>query len=305
MDYAATENMQVILDPHNYAEYYGVNIGTPGGVPNSAFADLWGKLADHFEDDGHVLFGLMNEPVDQSAEQWLASANAAIDAIRATGAAQEILVPGVGWSSAMDWSLNRNDVVLGPGIRDPLNNFAFEVHQYLDENASGAGSAVSTTIGPERLEAITDWARANNHDLFLGEIGVPSDATSLQALDNSLTFLDQNSDVWEGVTAWAAGPWWGDYHMSLEPSNWSFGQPPSSGEAPIDRPQVDVLERHIDAAPAPTPTPTPTPTPPPPSGPVDPGPVDPGPDSVSFEFDGSFQFGGSFQFSNDEFSIFG
>jgi endoglucanase len=37
-------------------------------------------------------------------------------------------------------------------INDPVNNYAFEVHQYLDGNSSGQSSTcVSPSIGVERL----------------------------------------------------------------------------------------------------------------------------------------------------------
>ena len=71
-----------MLDPHNYARYRGTVIGT-GSVSNAAFADLWARLADAYKDNGRVIFGLMNEPNKMpSTEHWVASANAAIAAIR-------------------------------------------------------------------------------------------------------------------------------------------------------------------------------------------------------------------------------
>ena len=68
-----------------------------------------------------------------------------------------------------------------PGFRIP-HNFAFEVHQYLDADGSGTHpGAVSATIGVERLTAITQWAEATGNRLFLGEVGVTTDQTSLTA----------------------------------------------------------------------------------------------------------------------------
>ena len=41
-------------------------------TPNSAFADLWGKLAVHYKSNPGVIFGLMNEPHDQPRRMaWL------------------------------------------------------------------------------------------------------------------------------------------------------------------------------------------------------------------------------------------
>ena len=93
--------------------------------------------------------------------------------------------------------------------------------------------SVSTTIGVERLTAITQWAEATGNKLFLGETGVNTDATSLTALDNMLTYMTQHS-VWQGITYWAGGPWWGDsYWGSIEPANG------------VDKPQMTVMEQHL------------------------------------------------------------
>ena len=230
--HAALDGEQVIIDIHNYAKGFGADIGT-AQTTNAEFADLWGKLAAHYANDSNVIFGLMNEPHDQTAAQWLTSANAAIAAIRDAGATQEILVPGTNWTGAWTWTTSQNAAVIGKGVIDPLDNFAFEVHQYLDSDGSGTHpNVMSTTIGVERLTAITQWAEATGNKLFLGEIGVNTDATSLTAFDNTLTYMTQHP-VWQGVTYWAGGPWWGNSWTSIEPANG------------VDRPQMNVLEQHL------------------------------------------------------------
>ncbi|GJD80950.1 cellulase family glycosylhydrolase [Methylobacterium gregans] len=238
--YAASRGMQVILEPHNFGSGFGHLIGS-AETPNTAFADFWGRFASHFAGSGNVVFGLMNEPHQQTAQQWLGSANAAIAAIRSTGARQEILVPGSYWSGAHSWVSTDNDTVIGPGIVDPLNNFAFEVHQYLDSDSSGThANVVSASIGVERLSAVTQWAEATHSRLFLGEFGVAQDATSLAALGNMVAYM-QAHPVWVGATYWAAGPWWGDYMYTIEPTGLGSGQV-------VDRPQMDVLETFLGSA---------------------------------------------------------
>jgi endoglucanase len=234
VDYAASKGMNVVLDVHNYGEAWGGLIGSD--VPNSVFADFWGKMATHFKGDANVVFGLMNEPNQQSASQWIGSANAAIDAIRDAGATQHILVPGSYWDGAHSWVSSDNDTVVGNGVVDPLKNYSFEVHQYLDGNSSGtSASVVSPTIGVERLTEVTDWARSTGNKLFLGEFGAAQDGASLAALDNMLKYMEQNADVWSGATYWAGGPWWGDYMFSVEPDNIA---------SPADKPQLDLLEKY-------------------------------------------------------------
>jgi len=244
VNYATSKGLKIEIEPHDYGYGFGALIGSPQ-TPNSAFADFWGQLAQHFEANANVIFGLMNEPHDQSATEWLGSANAAIAAIRSAGAvSQEILVPGSYWDGAWTWTSTDNAAVVGTGVQDPAHNFAFEVHQYLDSDGSGThAGAVSATIGVERLTAITQWAEATGNHLFLGEVGVTTDQTSLTALDGMLTYMQQHTDAWQGATYWAGGPWWGNYMFSIEPQNG------------VDKPQMAILVQHLALATGPNPPP--------------------------------------------------
>ena len=243
VNYATSKGLKIEIEPHNYGYGFGALIGS-AQTPTSSFADLWGKLAVHYKSNPDVIFGLMNEPHDQSATVWLSSANAAIAAIRSAGAMQEILVPGSYWDGAWTWTTTDNAAVVGTGIQDPAHNFAFEVHQYLDADGSGRHpGVVSTAIGVERVTAITQWAETTGNHLFLGEVGVSTDQASLTALDNMLTYIQQHTNVWQGVTYWAGGPWWGNYMFSIEPQNG------------VDKPQMNILVEHL--------TPVPTTSPPP------------------------------------------
>jgi hypothetical protein len=233
VNYGTGRGLKIEIEPHNYGYGFGALIGS-AQTPNSSFADLWGKLAFHYKSNPDVIFGLMNEPHDQSATVWLSSANAAIAAIRSAGATQQILVPGSYWDGAWTWTTTDNALVIGTGIQDPAHHFAFEVHQYLDPDGSGRHpGVVSPTIGVERVTAITQWAEATGNHLFLGEVGISTDQTSLTALDNMLTYIQQHTNVWEGVTYWAGGPWWGNYMFSIEPQNG------------VDKPQMGILVQHL------------------------------------------------------------
>src|SRR5262245_61871845 len=243
VNYATGKGLKIEIEPHNYGYGFGALIGT-AQTPNSAFADRWGRRAGHFQSNSGGIVGLMTEPHDQAASAWLGSANAAIAAIRGAGASQEILVPGSYWDGAWTWVSSDNDTVVGAGVQDPAHNFAFEVHQYLDADGSGThAGAVSATIGVERLTAITQWAQATGNHLFLGEVGVTTDQTSLTALDGMLTYMQQHTDAWQGATYWAGGPWWGNYMFSIEPQNG------------VDKPQMAILVQHLTLATGPNPPP--------------------------------------------------
>src|SRR5246500_4112612 len=244
VNYATSKGLKIEIEPHDYGYGFGASIGS-AETPNSACGDVWGQLAQDFESNPNVIFGLMTEPHDQSATTWLGSANTAISAIRGAGAvSQEILVPGSYWDGAWTWTSTDNAAVVGTGVQDPAHNFAFEVHQYLDSDGSGTHpGAVSATIGVERLTAITQWAEATGNHLFLGEVGVTTDQTSLTALDWMLTYMQQHTDAWQGGTYWAGGPWWGNFLFWREPKNG------------VKKPQMAILVQHLASATGPNPPP--------------------------------------------------
>jgi endoglucanase len=232
VNYATSKGLQIVLDPHTFGYGPGGMIGSAAS-PNSMFADFWGKVADHYKSNPNVVFGLMNEPHDQTALSWLGSVNAALSAIRATGATNEVLVPGTFWDGAWTWTTSDNSKVLAPGVIDPGHHYTFEVHQYLDTWSSGTETTVvSEDIGWQRLTAITDWAKQTGNKLFLGEFGVSQDATSLKALDKMITYMQQHSDVWEAATYWCGGAWSASYAFSAEPI------------AGVDKPQLLILQQH-------------------------------------------------------------
>jgi endoglucanase len=250
--------MYVILDPHNFQRYYpdpanfqSSSQGLVGSaVPDSAFVDFWSRLAGIYKTNDHVIFNLMNEPNSMPTEQLVSSENAAIAGIRAAGATNLILVPGNGYTGAWTWNVNwygTPNAQAMLNIVDPGNNFAFDVHQYLDSDGSGGHTnIVSPTIGLERLTNFTAWLKLNHRKGFLGEFAVPNaiigpGASQIgdEALTNMLAYIQNNTDVWLGWTWWAAGPWWGEYMFTLERT---------TGGA--DRPAMAVLKNFI---PIPTP----------------------------------------------------
>ncbi|HYG06798.1 MAG TPA: glycoside hydrolase family 5 protein [Stenotrophomonas sp.] len=241
VDQAKAQNLHVILDVHNYAKYNGARLGTDASPP-ALLVDLWTRLATVFKDDDAVIFGLMNEPNAVDATAWAAMAQASIDAIRATGARNLILVPGTAYTGAHSWastSYGTPNATALANINDPANNFAFEVHQYLDKDYSGtSGECVSPTIGADKLRGVTAWLRQQGKRGFLGEFAGGSNETCMQALDGMLTFMEQNADVWLGWTYWAAGSWW--------PATYPFNVHPAKDGS--EKPQMPLLTRHAAQA---------------------------------------------------------
>ncbi len=233
---AKAKGLFVILDVHNYAAYRRKVIGSPA-VPVSAFADFWKKLAARFADDPEVGFGLMNEPKGLPAEAWLSAANAAIAAIRHGGAKNLVFVPGNNWTGAHSWfsrSHGGPNATVMLGVRDPADNYVYEVHQYLDSNYSGTHPGCkSKAVGVITLKPFTEWLRAHHKRGFLGEFAAGKDPTCLAALDAMLTLIDKSRDVWLGWTYWAAGAWPPTYFASVQPVHG------------VDPPQMAVLLKHL------------------------------------------------------------
>lgn len=237
---ANAAGLKVVLDPHNYARFNAAVVGSPN-LSNAQFADLWTRLANEFRDNPQVIFGLMNEPHSMSTEVWLSAANAAIAAIRATGAQQLILVPGNAWTGAHSWGQNwygtPNAQVMG-GIVDSGANFAYELHQYFDGDFSGQSAQCSAGHGAAQFETVTAWLRARGVRGYLGEFAGGNSAACRTSVTSALNYLQANQDVWLGWAWWAAGPQWGEYIFTLEPT----------GSPPQDRPQMAWLLPYLNPA---------------------------------------------------------
>jgi endoglucanase len=223
-----------IIDVHNYGRYY---LKRPSGVreciideviegsvrvSREHFADLWGRLAKAFKDEAAVVaYGLMNEPHDMGASSWKAISQGSVDAIRQHDKRKLILVAGDDWSSAPRF-VRAN----GPRawVKDPADNVAYEAHCYFDRDGSGkyklsyqdelrADSGLASR-GVERLIPFVGWCRVNQVRGFLGEFGCPADPAWLKVLAEFLKALGraEMAGCW-----WAAGEWWKDYPLSLQP----------------------------------------------------------------------------------------
>ncbi len=233
LDHARKHDVQVILDMHNYYRYYGKLIAS-GDVPISAFADSWRRIARKVANHPAVYgYGLMNEPHSTNGK-WPAAALAASKAIREIDRKGWIYIAGDRWSSAYHWPSYNTQLVADPWMRDPKNNLIYEAHLYLDKDFSGSyanrGAVYNPMTGVDRAKPFVEWLRKHRLRGFIGEHGAPDYSPSaIVATDNLLKYLGQNCIP---STYWAAGPWWGDYALSLDVNN---------GKA---RPQLPVLRKH-------------------------------------------------------------
>src|SRR5260370_3724693 len=253
VDWAKAHGDRVILHIHNYGRYKLAENGvlttytidnSYGGLVKVSSADLaalWSSISNKFHDDATVYaYDLMNEPHDMGSANWKAISQAALMAIRSNGDRKLIMVPGDNWSAAEQWAR-----VHGPAswIVDPASNFAYEAHQYFDRDNSGtyartydqqlAFNPTLATSGPARVAPFVNWLKANNGRGYLGEYGIPNtDARWMTVLDNFLAALD--GAQLDG-TYWAAGEWWGNYPLSVQPQD----------NFTTHRMQLGVLNQHL------------------------------------------------------------
>ncbi|KJA19452.1 glycoside hydrolase family 5 protein [Hypholoma sublateritium FD-334 SS-4] len=213
VSYITGKGAFVLIEPHNYMSYNNAVI-----TSNSDFQTFWKNLATVFKSNNNVIFDLMNEPNGIPATTVAALMQSGINGVRSAGATtQMILVEGTSWTGAWTWTSSGNAAAF-TGLTDPNNNFAIEMHQYLDSDGSGtSATCVSSSIGSSRLADATTWLQANNIKGFLGEIGAGNNTVCIQAIQGALCSMQQASGAWLGALWWAAGPWWGDYFQSIEP----------------------------------------------------------------------------------------
>jgi endoglucanase len=215
----ANPNNVAIVDCHNYFRHNGVLLtSTQNDLPN-----LWTPLATHYKNNQKVFFGMMNEPRDTTTEEVFIVYQATINAIRATGAQNLILVSGNGWDGLMDFVLNpwygTPNTYLA-GLVDPLDNYVFEMHQYFDSDYSGH-SADCTRFPIERIKAVAPWLRSVGKKAIITEIGLGNNSDCTENHGRPLLqHIFENDDVYLGYLSWSAGAcWFGGNILSIDPAN--------------------------------------------------------------------------------------
>jgi hypothetical protein len=232
-----------------YLGYGGKYIGQSGGGPSSAqYANFWSEMATFFNNPSNLaykcntnrlIFDLGNEPntnttPGQTNALLQTAYQAAITAIRATGAANMIFVEGNGYTACSNWN---STSVYGStancttflALTDPINNLVACVHSYFDGSTSysGTGADISlaasptvadNTIGTTHLTLINDQtsttgilphSQANgNYRIFIGEMGVshaPSVGNATTCMNNLVATMGANTRNILGAAWWVFG----------------------------------------------------------------------------------------------------
>jgi endoglucanase len=258
--WAKAAGAQISIVPQNYGRYTMNGTvciidnpcnGSSVLVTGADLADFWSKMAAVFKDEPTVVaYDMMGEPHDMGAGNWNTISQKVVNAIRTVDSKKLIMVPGDYYSNATYWAAHNGAT---SWINDPAGNFYYEAHEYFDFDYSGrymetydtelAANPDLADIGLTRLTPFVKWCTDSNVKCYVGEYGIPNagpsgadfptipDARWLVVLDNFLTALDA-----AGMpgTYWAAGEWWGDYPLSIQPINFT-----------TDREQLQTLLNHL------------------------------------------------------------
>jgi aryl-phospho-beta-D-glucosidase BglC (GH1 family) len=236
---ASARGMKVIIDMHNYAEckVSGVKYRFgDAGLPASAYADVWRRLADHYKNEPAIYgYDIMNEPNGLAAGVWVTYAQAAIYAIREVDLNHDIIVEGESWANA--WGFETKNPTLHT-LRDPLDRIIFSAHSYWSDAGTDVyksydlENGANPQMGVENVTPFVTWLKKYGFKGYVGEYGVPNDDPRWNVvLENFLAYLDA-----EGVsgTYWAGGAWYGGSAISCHPSS----------NYTVDRAVMSVLQNH-------------------------------------------------------------
>lgn len=157
----------------------GSIIGMPSDLrlrPLSNSQFCWGELAGRFANNTKVIFGFMNEPHDMPTSLVLQNDQAAVTAIRAVGAQQLILAPSNAYTGRHAWVQNTGFTGADEPsleylyqITDPAENWAVDIHEYLDSDFSGIHVACTQPF-PTTMAALTTWLQQHGLKAFVSEL---------------------------------------------------------------------------------------------------------------------------------------
>src|SRR5205807_7280911 len=170
---------------------------------------FWTSVANTFKGDSSVILDLYNEPHPQSWSCWhdgstapsaapcadvgyaVAGMQTLVNTVRATGAANVVLLGGLAFSNDLSgWLANRPS--------DPMNNMAASFHLY-NFNACSNTSCWSSQVAPVMAQ----------FPVVTGELGENDCAQGF--IDSAMAFFDQHAS---GYLAWA----WDTYNCNSFPA---------------------------------------------------------------------------------------
>jgi aryl-phospho-beta-D-glucosidase BglC (GH1 family) len=193
--WAGESNMYVILDWHyigNVATGAGPQMPDLDADPRDLTLKFWRSTARYFRDTPHVIFEIFNEPQSITAGEWQSSATGIIQAIRAQGAEQLVIVGGLDYGKDLSW-------VMEQPVED--ENVAYASHIYPAHPRSSWQHWFGEVAGKYPV-VITEWG-------FMQDNGEPSQAYLVGDQDSYgasfLNYLHEKNIGW--VACWYDDQW--------------------------------------------------------------------------------------------------
>ncbi len=189
-------------------------------------AKIWTILGKQFSSlakkyPKHLIFNIMDEPYGMKTKALVKYTNTAIKTIRGLGIKNLLFVDVDNWSGLHYWfrkgsSLDNtlvSEAFIPANIHDPLNNYAFSVVQYFDENYSGTHpscQALSQIKKRIQLPKLFSWIRKYKVKFILKEFGPTTERNCVidnNYLLNQITQFPYTPQTggFIGWIAWAGG----------------------------------------------------------------------------------------------------
>ena len=232
-------NIKVTLVLQNFGKYRkdgaDIIVGESEATA-SHLVNLWTKIAKEFLPKNNIYaYSLMAEPSNMLSSVWAKTIQKVISSIRVIDTKTILLIEGNNYSNAATW-VEYNDEL--KNLQDPANKLLFNAHCYFDKDFSGRyktnydEDGATECTGVERVMPFINWLKENNLNGFIGEFGVPKNSKQwMQVMNNFLEYIHDNN---LGACYWAAGQWWKDYPLSIQPENYN------------DQPQLIIFEQYFD-----------------------------------------------------------
>lgn len=233
--YCCEKDIKVILSMQNFGQYRIKNKNHYLGsrrIKELYFKEVWNKIAKAFDSTENIFaFDIMNEPHDLGGNAWLHAAQEAINGIRTINKDAFIIIDGENFSYTEDWAIYNDKL---KKLEDPSDKIIYDGHCYFDYTHSGRYGEKRIpreNLGIKRVEPFVNWLQKHNKNGMIGEFGVPSNDTAwLPILNDFLRYLSKNNIP---ANYWAAGRWWKDCLICINP------------EKDKDKPQMAVLEKFL------------------------------------------------------------
>jgi hypothetical protein len=233
VEYALSQNNQVIVEPHNYMLFNGQPI-TPAqckALIGDAFINLFKTLSSKYP--GKLIVEAMNEPTDAVTPQQLVDCYAPlIKEARANGHTGTIVIEGNTWATPHvltnpDGTASDQFNTLLPLLTDKATYGDVElgIHCYFDGangGGPGTGECIDNPMQTNRIPQLTALAKQHDIKIRVTETGVINTPNCLGVLDEFMGHINTNSDVYQSYNAWVATPVstpaWSPLLLDLDPS---------------------------------------------------------------------------------------